>query len=90
VFDSISLVVMGNCHLLGGMEQKGFICIFCCAEKSCFADIQLAAAKLPPAAWILFSNSFCRLKNRTPLWGVLFFVSLAHFRCFFFQPYCNE
>ena len=38
-----------NCRPMGSAGQKGFICIFCCAENRCFAAIQLAA-------WILFSN----------------------------------
>ena len=37
-------------------SDEGFVCIFAYSKNNCFAAIQLAATKLPPAAWILFSN----------------------------------
>ena len=61
-----------NCRPMGSAGQKGFICIFCCAENSCFAAIQLAA-------WILFSNPAASQKEGHPN-GCLSFVIRVHYK----------
>jgi hypothetical protein len=47
-------------------EDEGFVCIFAYGKNSCFAAIQLAATKLPPAAWILFSNPYPMANKKRP------------------------
>ena len=54
--------------LLCSTEQQGFVCIFCYAENRCFAAVQPSATKLPPAAWILFSNPAAKPKKSPPKW----------------------
>jgi hypothetical protein len=51
---------------LEAAEDEGFVCIFAYGKNSCFAAIQLAATKLPPAAWILFSNPYPMANKKRP------------------------
>ena len=54
--DAIILSAANNCRRLGGAEQQGFVCIFRYAENIGFTAVKPSVTKLPPAAWILFSN----------------------------------
>ena len=56
-------------------EDEGFVCIFAFGENRCLAAIQLAATKLPPAAWILFSNPYPRNKKYGYPFGYPYFLA---------------